>query len=102
MRARCPDCHAPADLEDAGTVCAHCGRGIIEAHPHRRRQPLAGSDLGSCPSCGSSKLSEGEWRLDGHAFVFHRLECLDCGVKWNDTYALIARAVPNGGTVLFY
>jgi len=41
----------------------------------------------NCPFCDSNNLDGGEWDAEG-TMSWQRIECIDCGKKWDDIYTL--------------
>ena len=58
----CADCGAIGSLEDAGTTCTKCGRGVLVHSAFCRHcggDSRPDNDL-TCPDCGRNTLNEGE------------------------------------------
>lgn len=61
-----------------------------------RNMPLSDLDPDGCPECAGIDVVGDSWDLDG-IHVSQRVECSDCGAKWNDIYVLTIRMVDKEG-----
>lgn len=88
-RAGCPDCGATASASEVGTVCRHCGRGVIESQepiqPSERTFTVIGVyDSTGQVVCDHVKATEGQLAMRAAALLPERMD---------DDYCLVA-AIP--------